>query len=63
MSRVLFCKRCGTGYSVLRVVPLTCPSCEQETVWTSSPLGPWPFGLSLMDKKFLKSIKVQADED
>lgn len=59
----LFCRKCTTGLDSPGVVPLVCPTCEQETSWTRTPLGPWPvaFNLTVNDRKFLKSIRVSAE--
>jgi hypothetical protein len=62
-NRILYCRKCGVGYGIVKVIPTTCPSCEQATTWTTTPLGRWPFPLTVLDVQFLQSIRVKAAED
>lgn len=60
MASTLYCTFCEAGYAVVGVIPTTCPACGRETKWVTD-LKPWPFPLSVMDKKFLRSIRIKAE--
>ena len=63
-SVILFCKLCGTGYASVGELPIRCVSCNRETKWSTSPphaSGP-PLPLSIPDRRFLRSLRIAADD-
>lgn len=58
MAVVLYCgwDNCRVGYAVDGMIPVVCPACERETKWVVAP-----FAISLNDRKFLKSIKIDPN--
>jgi hypothetical protein len=64
-SVTLYCSRCGTGMATLGELPAKCSACDRVTRWlTSLPVDPptVPYKLEPMDRRFLKSIRVAADD-
>lgn len=67
MAVTLWCKLCGIGYASCGEVPTTCPDCLRETKWSTSPPArpgeaPWPFLVSVKDRRFLRSLRIRADD-
>lgn len=62
MASTLYCSLCQVGFAVTGIIPIICPSCQRETKWMTD-LRPWPFPLSVMDRKFLKSIKISPESE
>jgi hypothetical protein len=61
---ILYCRKCSVGYGSAGEVPPVCPACERETTWTTAPkkrdpAAPWT--LSVMDARFLRSIRIDAE--
>lgn len=63
---IIYCKRCGDGYGSVGERPKMCPSCLQKADWTetppTSPTPKRPFKLNVNDRRFLRSIRISADD-
>ena len=64
MSVLFYCRLCYGWHSAGANLSSVCPHCEQETIWTTAPLAApkHHYELTANDKKFLRSIRVQAEE-
>jgi len=63
--RLLLCRHCKVWYTVNRVIPDVCPTCEKSAHWTTAEaMEPKPFRLTQDDKTFLRVNKIAPfDED
>jgi hypothetical protein len=79
MARTAYCRwdQCGHSLQIeTGAYPARCPGCNRESMWSTSavfivvpipepmmtdPLKPWV--LNEMDRRFLKSIRVAANND
>ena len=50
---------CQIGYAVSGQLPKTCPKCDRDTRWTTTP----PYKLTVNDKRFLHSLRIDSEED
>ncbi len=53
----LWCQKCSTGYASVGEVPQFCPECNEYPNWSTRK----PYRPSLMDKRFLRSIKIDPE--
>ena len=65
-SRIRWCSRCGHEEPLLGTMPDRCPSCQVPTRWLVAPAPERAAavpdeGLSLNDRRFLKSIRIDPD--
>lgn len=64
-GQLLYCRACHIGYPYARGVPLpsVCPQCdyhsEEESIWTVTP----PFHLTVNDRRFLRSLKIEPSDE
>jgi hypothetical protein len=61
---ILYCRLCSTGYGTTGEVPIRCPQCGRETRWGTSPPRTEPdpgWQLSVLDRRFLRSLRIGAD--
>jgi hypothetical protein len=63
---ILYCRKCSVGYTRVGDIPRICPTCVQETTWTTAPENaidapkiPWE--LNVMDVRFLRSIRIDPE--
>lgn len=62
--RSLYCRRCAHEHpSVAGDQPSICPACRQEAMWTTEPVPLRPWALNENDRRFLKAIRVSANND
>lgn len=61
-GRKLFCTRCNHGIVVEREVPAQCENCG-SSAWRSATHPSTPYTLTYNDRSFLKSIRIQADDE
>jgi hypothetical protein len=61
-SVILFCRKCSTGYASVGEIPITCPSCGEQTTWSTAALltvdGWKP---TRDDRRFLKAGKIAPE--
>jgi hypothetical protein len=55
---VIWCTKCLAGYGSTGDLPAVCPSCLQETRWTTTQ----PYQLSENDRRFLRSLRITSEE-
>jgi hypothetical protein len=60
-SVILYCRKCDSGYASVGDLPVHCPACGQETLWSTFP----PHGNKVDgwnptrdDLTFLKVLKI-----
>lgn len=67
--RLLFCRHedCGRPYeSHAGKIPPICPACHRSALWATEPHTPTVdvagHALTAQDRRFLKALRIQADE-
>lgn len=60
-KRVLYCTKCGHGLVVDGDLPDACSKCGSVT-WRSAKDPQAPYTLTLQDRAFLETIKIDPEE-
>lgn len=63
MARQLWCSLCNESFEVVAGnIPPICPACKKPTTWWTGQLGPdVKYELSMMDRKFLRTLRISPD--
>ena len=64
-SRMIWCRHCRCGLAWARPRdPDLCPKCDEKGDWLSMVPDPKvPYALTFNDRRFLRSLKVEASDD
>jgi hypothetical protein len=74
MARTLYCRhpKCGDTVDIVAgQFPAICPHCHLDAMWSTTPGNSHkerrknprvPFDLTLNDKRFLRSLRIQTEE-
>jgi hypothetical protein len=63
MAAILYCRHCNTGYTTTGMIPPVCPGCLRTGNWTTKPGPKIAYQLTNNDKRFLKTLRIQPEDD
>lgn len=63
MSRPIYCRMCAEPFEqIAGALPERCPACKKPALWSTEPQVKPALRWTHNDKRFLKAIRVEADE-